>query len=377
MAELCIPIESEGARVATIIKTGQFPWREFQNPFLSGEKPVIDGKLGALFGDLQSGRYWGPISMINGNYNPTDPEGSDTHEKRLEKQAWAEDTFTPTQLQEIVQLCVDSAFTRRKEQVGWPARTRPHSTLYTALVENPDSMFGDMLTPEFIKRLQNGRFWEEAGVQTFSRYGFASRTVNDVLKNHYDDLEVSFAPIGIDLFADNQSGSSDLAGLTNSNVRRYGQFISRINDQKDELGLTDHQLAPVVKPYVLSFFSSVTVHDMPQPRFKPEQVQLGLAQPMIQEFLAKSPEIKLAFEQQIARDLFATGEMQPFQKNAMISLLSVPNPEHTLTSILLAQGRNIGHLQYLKRMADIHEIDLNSAIDPTLEKLAHYSYTKH
>lgn len=364
--ELYIPQETEDERQRVIRTAAEYPWRNFQGLGLNNDK-VIDIQLGTLFHDLQSGRFWGPLSMINGSYNPYDPEGNHTHEKRLLRQEWAKANFSERQLQEIVQICVDSALTRRKEVTGRPGTTKPHSLLYDNLVANPDSMFGDMLTPEFVARLNNGRFWEEIpNMISWVDYNYGTATVQDVLLHHFEDLDPSFAPYGLDLFESNHSGSGDffeLHHLTSLAIRRYGQFVGKVDSRKDEFGITTEQLAPVVRPYATSVFAPDFQNGGEQPRYGDRTVARRLRQPLVQRYLVESAAVNLAVRNNIGKDL--SDFRDPLsQKNAMTALLTVPNPNEMLLGIVLSGKFGKTELDRINSAAKDFGIDLSPLITP-------------
>lgn len=336
--EILIPRETEAERQRTIRTAVEFPWRDYQNSGIGGEK-VIDLKLGSLFDDLQSGRFWGPLSQINGYFNPFD-EHNEISEQRLEKHKWAKKTFSQRQLQNIVQLCVDSALTRRKEESNWPGTKRPHSLLYNNLIANPDSMFGNMVTPEFVRRLNNGRFWEEIPNMSPGSRTFSEQIVQDVLLNHYEELDAFFAPYGLDLFESNRNGRHDGFGidrLKKPAIRRYGEFVEMLDSKKDELKITEEQLAPVVRPFVTSVFGEkYDKYDEGQAKYDRQEVKSRLNKPFVQKYLDDSPLVNRAVRDSIARDLVYPSN-RAFQERALVVLHQMPNAQEALIGIFMKE----------------------------------------
>lgn len=117
--EFSNPSTSEIATQSAIDRAANFTYR-----FLGQDKQrVVDQKTGLLFQDLHNARIWGVLGMLNGE-DPHDMS-EEAHKKRLESQKWADETFTPLEQDEIVQLCIETGIfqTKRSYRVAGYLKT--------------------------------------------------------------------------------------------------------------------------------------------------------------------------------------------------------------------------------------------------------------
>lgn len=224
---------------------------------------VNDLSLEPFFKDLTSGRFWTVMSTIDGDpdyvYRGTNPSSwidpDELERVRREKRNWAIETFTPNELQQIFDIYLDQAFSAPKgTPVNAPGSYRGHSIVYEQIVNKPESMFADQITPELRKRLNNGRFWEELPKTAFSiNGGQSTAVVREVLENNYEDLDISFTPEGFNILNRSQGNieeDTDLSYLSDTAVNNYLDFVRRINENKESIGVTNEQVSYLVASYV-------------------------------------------------------------------------------------------------------------------------------
>jgi hypothetical protein len=225
-------------------KLRNFPWLYLK----SVPERVIDHELSGFFQDLQRGRFWAVLARIDGSFNYLNP---DSEEKRAEARNWARQHFNDYELQQILNMCIETAL-RIPFKTSLPGTYKGHSVLFRELVDKPDSMFGDVVTEKFRKLLNNGRLWEEIPdmVSRSLNRGVSFRIVDDVLTNHFADLEAGFAPRGYEMFCRND-GEQDgfcLVGLSSEAKKRYAEFFNQVSKQRDQLGLSKDQIAHLISP---------------------------------------------------------------------------------------------------------------------------------
>lgn len=216
--------------------------------------------------NLASGSFWSVLYSIDG---VNLPESGNTPEEMRDKRTWTQANFTQQELQQLLDLSVRTAIIQDPKTAGqhggnW-GNLFGHSLLYRQFCETPESMFEDAVTPDVRKKLNNGRFWEEIGVMTAAYHYHAIEAVNGVLKNYPDDLDPNFAPRGLEIFRRNRQAYNleqirgghwiDLAYLQEPEVDQYIQFIGRIDQQADQLGLGIGDLEQLVAPYAKEVIS--------------------------------------------------------------------------------------------------------------------------
>ena len=223
-----------------------------------GSQPSgMDLEEALLARDILNGRFWGTLDKVDGRkYIPsvfpfTSENTKAQHDqKNIAARAWANQHFHKFELEEMLNIAVNQAVLR-PYHTAWPGTRRGHSLLYRDLVEKEGSMFSEAVTDQFRKRLNNGRFWEELPyVQVGVNSGHGIRVVRDVLENHYDDLNVGFAAShGLELMRfsadDRKIISLDLKYLGEAALKRYAQFLARIDEEwKVQPGIIEELLRP-------------------------------------------------------------------------------------------------------------------------------------
>lgn len=233
----------ENLRQHTIDAARRSPW-SFLLYSLNHDR-VIDQRAGLVFEGLQNGGFWNTLSILDGSPNE-DPQ------KVNEKRQWAKSTFSEHELHTIFDLAVTIALTTPYGTDGAPGRKRGHSILHDRVAARPDSIFHHELDDEMKKRLNNGRFWEElpdmvGGLNLNRSY----QAVNDVLLNFSEDLDPAFAKTGLVILERNKRPGDDwnLELITKPAIDKFAEFVTKINFQREELGITQDQLAQLVAPY--------------------------------------------------------------------------------------------------------------------------------
>ncbi len=228
-----------------------FPWSYIDR---RGEQP-IDKDVLRLFGDLQRGAFWHVLSSLDGQaleVTPTLSEmlhrhgesKSDLEEKRSKAREWAHTHFSEAELRDLFELCVGVALTV-PFRTAWPGTNNGHSILYRQLFSSHDSIFRKFVDDDFSVQLNNGRFWEELPqVQAGINHGIPAVVVNDVLVNHFADLDPAFARFGYTLFERNggERIPYDIGQLSRKGAVAYKTFISDLVSADPDIRLEPAQL---------------------------------------------------------------------------------------------------------------------------------------
>ncbi len=245
-------------------EASQLRAESFRDRYLASHpERVNEASLTEFFQDMTSGRFWAVMSRIDGDsdfeYRGSDPlswrDPDELERERREKKNWAIENFTLNQLQNIFDIYLDQALNAPKgTPTSSPGSYRGHSIVYEQIVDKPDSMFSDQITPQLKMKLNNGRFWEELPQTTFSiNKGHSIAVVGDVLENNYEDLDVSFTPEGfniLDRSKYNIEDNTDLTHLSDTAVDNYLDFVRRIDENKESIKVTNEQISYLVASYV-------------------------------------------------------------------------------------------------------------------------------
>ena len=217
-------INEEIARRELDFDVRSFPWTYLRN----NSERVIDRQLALLFEDLQSGRFWGVLQMTDGYNGPYEKNF-----QRLDAQAWARGKFTERELNQIFEICVQTAFYPPKDS-AWPGSYHGHSILYRDLVEVPGSIFANKVDQDFKNRLVNGSFWENIPDMCGNiNSGIHLRHVEELLRTKYHLLDPKFAPEGIKILERGnwvQPPHFDYEELTSAGKKRYRKFIRNCSE---------------------------------------------------------------------------------------------------------------------------------------------------
>ena len=166
-----------------------------------------------LISEINSSLFWRSLNSIDGpDYREFDRihgqslailTKDDLKKSKLitrRNQTWARKNFCKFRLYDLLNVAVNQAILKPipMSETCKPGNDHGHTILYEKLVNKKDSMFREALTPEFIKLLNNGRFWE-----CLHHYGRSSyKHLEDVLNNHFEDLDPNFSERGIFLIKD-------------------------------------------------------------------------------------------------------------------------------------------------------------------------------
>jgi len=293
--------------------------KDYETAYYSSHpESVGDRKVGLLFQDLYQGGYWRILNAVDGysRISSCIPffERKSPLEYRQERQRariWGRRTFGDEGLGKLLNLAVNEAFLAPYGTEGWPGLTRPHSILYEDLVEKDDSIFSGVIGPELKRRLNNGRFWEELpDMWPWLNAGSSFRIAGDVLEAT-PALDVNFAPRGFEIFhsrrvmgkKDPKTPAFKLGLLSNKTIDFYLSFVKRIQVSKEELGISENDIAYLVAPYVVELMN-VTEQDIPRfnspgsPDFRER-----LRDPMISHYLNTSEHVRSVLMHKLEMDL--------------------------------------------------------------------------
>ncbi len=198
-----------------------------------------------LLESLKIGRFWYVLSSVDGYRSYLD---SQSVKERGESKVWARERFTEEELEKLLELVVNTALHLGSENTNWSGTRKGHSILYESVVDAEDSMFKDAITDGLRVRLNNGRFWEELGdLRSGINMGVPGYVVDTVLTEHRRDLDVSFAPKGVELFRMNRIGEVDLHLISDEGINAYIDFMRRIAPF-----LKEEDMEILVAPYVVA-----------------------------------------------------------------------------------------------------------------------------
>lgn len=309
-----------------------------------------DPSLAYFFEDLTKGRFWAVMSRVDGDpdyvYRGSDPlswrDPDELERERRDKKNWAINNFTLSELQRIFDIYLEQALNAPEgTPENAPGSFRGQSIVYEQIINKPNSMFLDQITPELKKRLNNGRFWEELPQAIISMNGGASvAVVSDVLENNYEALDVSFAAEGFKIInrGQNELGeSTDLTHLSERGLDNYLDFIRRIDASKDDIGVTRKQVSSLIAPYVEVVLSTHKI-DNESLRFgevsiddgliKPEKdYKERLEDPLVQDYIETE-----AVEKILTERLGGIIENNSFEASAIFSRL--PNAQEIWENII-------------------------------------------
>lgn len=274
--------------------------------------------------NLNSALYWRTLNSLDGpDYREFDIVGASAFSRlgnaNLEKskeitrrnQAWTKKNFSELKLWQMFNVVVNQAILKpiSMKETCRPGTDNGHMSLYEKLVNKDDSMFSQYLTPEFIKMLNNGRFWESL----HHRARFSDKNFEDVLQNHFDDLDPSFCKRGMFLIEDmnDYNYEEDMFKISKhhaeSTFDKYLDFIKKV-DEKEKENLFVYQMNSLLIPYITEILSWDDNFDMPTYRGSDEfEPELGhyldkLKDPFVQKYLIESTEIREA----VAKSLYNT-----------------------------------------------------------------------
>lgn len=330
------PLESINGRTTRAEFGGTTETYQFEHWFHK-EHPnkYPDAKLDLLFGDLKTGRFWTPLSLLDGPakgglQNPNDGRDAllrDYEQSRLVARTWTLDTFTKPERDTLVDLAINLAL--EPEHMTAPGHQRGHSTLLSHMVDKPGSIFANEITPDGRRRLINGAFWEELGYAV----GGAALRVEDILTYHGSSLDTSLATHGILYLYDRNRNLTtnalekidiDMGGFSAQSLDKYLGFIEKVGREialDGDPAVSDKYIDQLVMPYILALVepSSEDNRDL---RFGPQydddkseyvtptdSYHTRLQHPLVQQVLGRSKESRRVFGERLAGLLAAEPEV--------------------------------------------------------------------
>ncbi len=334
-------------------------WFNKQHP---GKFP--DGRIDMIFGDLKSGRFWAPLSLLDGpeNRGLVDQNSGRNADQRVYDdlrrgtRRWTMDTFTKPELDAVVDIAINLAL--KPEYINAPGHERGHSILLSHMVDKPGSLFADEVTPEGRRRLVNGAFWEELGYAV----GAASWRLNDILVNHGSELDPSLAADGIrHLYQRNRNLTTydtekvdmDMDKLPADTLDAYLGFIKKVAKEKDEEGekaVSDEIVDQLLLPYILA----VTEPDDENPyylRFGPKYnfdtdektiptdgYEQKLQDPIIQDSLARSGRNRRILGDRLADNVLSDPDIHTASSFKIIEAIGGEAGDKVLMEVLTKAG---------------------------------------
>jgi hypothetical protein len=324
-----------------------------------------DQDVKRLFDDMNHAGYWHVLGQIDGkDANPHSNEKytSDRLKAGEEAREWASNNFTKEERQEILGIIADTALKGIYSNYGQPGFRRGHTILYSHLVTKPNSSFAELVTPGLMKRLNNGRFWENLP-ELYTHQAPYSDEVADVLTNHADDLDPKFFKQGYEIFRRNGGEHDilvpDLSDLSREEIAKYWEFVKTLDQvvyaEKDKIAdqeaarqaeqhpfqvgkkafytkpsNIDGDIAFLVRPYLHYIHTNAVKENR---RFEGETLDSMFTDPVLQKYLEKSDMLR----EELANDM--QNYLRGTASHATLILLNIPKPRE-MVARLLAKARS-------------------------------------
>lgn len=394
MPEVIRPSTTKGLEYATAkIKERIANFQSFY--FEKHPEKQLDEGIVRLFNDMNTAGYWHVLNRIDGN--DASPHGKAHEQERLERgieaRKWAKANFTEEELRAILGIVIDTALMGIHSNSGQPGFRRGHTILYSHLVTKAESMFAGLPSPALIKRLNNGRLWENLAYLHVSADQY-SKEVKDVLSSHREDLDPDFFEQGYEIFKRN-NGEDVILGpclfsLQDTEVMTYWGFVQELDQsvyvkkEKEERKRvarenrdryrhetyyteppkTDSRIAFLVKPYLHYLHLHTPLEHR---RFDDRTREDRFSDPVLQKYLEESDMLREA----LAQDLQDYLEDAPDYAGSI--LYNIPQPREMI-SRLLVKIRSIKpddwskheslRLKGISRMLRATGIDLRNLLNP-------------
>lgn len=198
----------------------------FMDDYMTGVgKPqrVLDRPLYTILRDLENRSFWHVLEGIDAN-----PEVRER----------AKGLFEESELTEMVSICLNQALVFPVSNAH-PGSLRGNTTVYK-FASNPESLTAQATAkiPQFLRGLQNGRFWEAlSDMRAGGAMTDAYEVAKDVLLNHFSELDVSYLPKGMEIMGrqDAVYGTPQnlpapyLRDLASKVVPKYGDFFLQLD----------------------------------------------------------------------------------------------------------------------------------------------------
>ncbi len=204
-------------------------------------------KVVNLCADIFNGKFWDTLSIVDGNPKfEGSPEEVAKHIKGARE--WSTHYIARGPLREILDIVIGQALTSPKRQLIQPGKDLGHSILYERLVEHEGSIYAGSVGGNFVKRLNNGRFWESLVMMRPGDSQYGIDIAHDVLTNHYDDLDPRFATEGmalVDRFTHSNLDDMRLWRLGEEGLAKYIQLVDAVDGV-----LEPDQVQRLIRPYI-------------------------------------------------------------------------------------------------------------------------------
>jgi hypothetical protein len=261
--EAAVRIEEEGnsQRDRLIAEAESFPERWLSS--MPGR--TIDSRMSLLFKDLKDTRFWGVLDALD----------KDDETRKLAKEYFNQDERT-----KLLDICINQAILIPKPNTPWPGTTLGHDILYRKIVAKPsmfrgeeNGFFDKKSWLDFVKRVNNGRFWERVTDMRSFLGNEGYRVVEDAITNQRKWLTAEFAPEGFRILERKYEGMRnggarkpcyddvgfDLNGLSRKGILGFGKFVGEIERNRERLKLEREDVAKLVAPYAIAIMR--TDHD--------------------------------------------------------------------------------------------------------------------
>ena len=202
--------------------------RDYQSYF-HGPKDRDDSmhyrRLGSLFSYVENAVFWNILDLLDGPSD--DAEVKDKKVQRFTARGWAIDTFSKSELQELLNISVNQALINPYDRAGQPGRYKGHSILLKDIVEKEGSIFKTAVDEKAMKRFVTGAFWEEV-----SDYNF-SPLMERILTNYssyFDAKETGAFLEVIEFRTANHHGAKSvkLEQVSPTARKQYSDFVKKI-----------------------------------------------------------------------------------------------------------------------------------------------------
>ncbi|MBN2421384.1 hypothetical protein JXB27_03850 [Candidatus Woesearchaeota archaeon] len=251
----------------------------------------------SFFNSLREGAFWHVLGFLDGyeSYGTGTPlnyvNPIETKRRREEDRIRASKYFSPGEKQELLDIAVNTALLIPIPS-SWPGARRGHSLLYEELVVKDDSIFKHALTDSFKKQLNNGAFWEEhSGLSPGLNHGMSYGILEEILTEHFSDLDIDFAPKGFRIFYRDESDKREgnLSLLSDNAVDAYCKFARTIDKNLRDIAVSTKDVQHLVKNYLDELVVISDEGRESDERFKSLKNRVNrLKEPFIQNYLANS-----------------------------------------------------------------------------------------
>lgn len=225
------------------------------NDFINYMPPKKDGQmdmLAVLHDDIKAAKHWHMLGTIDGYPKKKISERLSSNQQWTAEKAheWARQHFSENQLQELFTLAVNCAIMPYRLD-GSPGYELGHSIIYDNIVKRKESMFHDSLDDKFIKRLNNGRFWENLYNLGAPIWSLAVPIENDVLENNYDALDLVYAKRGLEIFHRNTNfyPHFNIGDLSKKAIHNYSKFLNKLDEHLEDLDISVDEFYPLIEAY--------------------------------------------------------------------------------------------------------------------------------